>query len=372
MSRKPKNTKNASAEPDDQISLDGVKTPESPTEIPFEQIEILDKIDDNDIVSLIRDFNDEDSASDNITTAYPAKILYKTGDGLSHIVFDEKDNLINQGVKNILTRQRYARNDSITKFSIIVDNEHLVIGNRRLTPIEKAVMDSVITFYIFKEKYIPLNSIVRKVLFKNSTFHPTVAQIQLIRDCLNMLSSARIAIDYTEDIKKKADKKGVKVSRFKKDSALLNYSLYEGTVNGHSAQVVEILDTPILLEYARLEGQVVIVKEEAITTPINKTIDAIIIQEYLIQQIVYYHGNKSENAIIYYENIFSFLPERELLSATSERTFKAKIYRVIHTILDYWATIELIRGYEIKNKARIKYHHIVIYLNQQTPLIEKS
>ena len=133
MSRKPKNTKNASAEPDDQISLDGVKTPESPTEIPFEQIEILDKIDDNDIVSLIRDFNDEDSASDNITTAYPAKILYKTGDGLSHIVFDEKDNLINQGVKNILTRQRYARNDSITKFSIIVDNEHLVIGNRRWT-----------------------------------------------------------------------------------------------------------------------------------------------------------------------------------------------------------------------------------------------
>ena len=179
MSRKPKNTKNASAEPDDQISLDGVKTPESPTEIPFEQIEILDKIDDNDIVSLIRDFNDEDSASDNITTAYPAKILYKTG--------DEKDNLINKGVKNILTRQRYARNDSITKFSIIVDNEHLVIGNRRLTPIEKAIMDSVITFYIFKEKYIPLNSIVRKVLFKNSSFHPTVAQIQLIRDCLNML-----------------------------------------------------------------------------------------------------------------------------------------------------------------------------------------
>ena len=54
-----------------------------------------------------------------------------------------------------------------------------------------------------------------------------------------------------------------------------------------------------MLEYARLEGQVVIVKEEAITTPINKTIDAIIIQEYLIQQIVYYHGNKSENAIIF-------------------------------------------------------------------------
>jgi len=371
MPRKTKKSNSDFSEQQEQISLDDIGYKESAIEIPANQVEILEKFTDDDAIDILKAYREQNEDS-KVSTILPAKIMYKTGDELSHFVFDENVDVINQGDTRLQIKHKERKITYDTKFSVLVDTDYLRIGDRRLTPLEKAVMDSVITFYIFGNNIISIRSIFRKLVCKKNNFNPTPAQVQLIKDCLQMLSSARISIDCTSDLQKKTNKKGFHIDTYVKRSAFLNYSEHTLRVNGTLSEVIEILDTPIILEFAKWGGQIIRIQDDILDTPVNKTTEAIIIQEYLLQQIIYFQGKADVNNIILYENIFNFLPPQETPTPNSEKAYKRKVYKCTHAILDYWTKIGLIKNYEIKNRGREKYHHLQIFINNQTPLLGPS
>ena len=163
-----------------------------------------------------------------------------------------------------------------------------------------------------------------------------------------------------------------KDDKYVKRAAFLNYNEHLVVVNGTPSEVIEILDTPIILEFAKWEGQIIRINDEVLDTPVNKTTEAIIIQEYLLQQIIYFQDKDDEENIILYESIFDYLPRPDLSAATAEKAYRRKVYKCTHAILDYWTKIGAIKSYEIINKGREKYHHIQIYVARQTPLLGPS
>jgi len=96
-----------------------------------------------------------------------------------------------------------------------------------------------------------------------------------------------------------------------------------------------------LKTYSDSLGQIQRYPLEIRNTPVNKTMEIIVLQNALLQHI---HAIPAISNHIVYENLFSRI-NLDALSAEAGRKKRAKLRNQIHKMLEHWKSSGLIRGW---------------------------
>ena len=100
-------------------------------------------------------------------------------------------------------------------------------------------------------------------------------------------------------------------------------------------------EEPTLKTYSDSLGQIQRYPLEIRNTPVNKTMEIIVLQNALLQHI---HAIPAISNHIVYENLFSRI-NLDALSAEAGRKKRAKLRNQIHKMLEHWKSSGLIRGW---------------------------
>lgn len=247
------------------------------------------------------------------------------------------------------------------KVSIDFDDlENVKINNKNIIPYDREVHDAIVSLYIDGgNKYMtPL------MIYRTMTCNPNAKTTDVIENAISesvtRLSSTRVTIDTTEEVK--AYKNMDKVLY---QGNLLYSKQIIATHKGKVSEWIKIIDPPILYQYANSKNQVARVDVKLLNTPINKNEESIVLQGYLHRRILAMPEMKKSKKkswnVILYNTIYNYL-EIEAKTDVALRDKQRRVRDQAHRILDYWVEIGYIKDYIKEPKGRQKYYRLIIVL----------
>ena len=252
--------------------------------------------------------------------------------------------LTSDAVSLVATEKNGSKKELTVKVAIDFDNLEGVRFSRELEPFDRIVHDAVVSLYESGNKCFSLLMVYR-AMTANPKAKLTQKQFKEISQSLNKLSSVRIEIDATDEAKAYRMDKVIF-----KGNLLYTKSVYVEH-KGKVEEWFELLDRPILLEYAERKNQIDRVDIRMLATDTNKNKETLILQDYLLRRIrMMKRSSISRN--IRYDAIYKQFGI-ELLEGTEARKKKAKIRETTKKILDFWKSSGEIKSYE-ENKGKNK------------------
>lgn len=168
-----------------------------------------------------------------------------------------------------------------------------------------------------------------------NTTRPSPAQIDKINASIDKMAFARITLDNTEEATAYKKEKIL----FKYDGYLLPCERVSAYINGQLTETaIHLLRMPPLISFAKQRGQITTIPIKLLASPVNKTEDNLIIEDYLLERIFHMKNGKAKNKILY-KTLFSAC--RITGRKQQERAKKDKIPRY----LDYYKQEHEIKGY---------------------------
>jgi hypothetical protein len=208
--------------------------------------------------------------------------------------------------------------------------------SRKLNWHDRIVHNAIVSLYVDgKNEYItPL--MIHRVMVGDSRARMTSNQKESIENSIEILSSARIRIDATAEMKAYDG---------------LDKAIYHGNLiytkrmdvlhKGEKKEMIYVMEQPILYHYAHNKKQIVNTLIQTLKVPINRTSDNRVLQEYLLYRI----KAKGMSNIIRYETIYEKLGVRKG-SESSLRKKRNNIRKAAKTILDDLISKKIIKGYK--------------------------
>lgn len=244
---------------------------------------------------------------------------------------------------------RVSRKDSKKQITTLLNlelyDETSIVGLDRLTPYDRAVHDAIVTVCIEGGSGEPQMYMTPQTIYRTMTgnfnTNPRKEAIERINESLRRLGGIRIKINADDEMKAFYKMP----SGFQYEGAIVPNEIIRFKSNGAEVEGIHLLRTPILYSYASIKKQVSQEDIKLLATPVKKTEENIILQDYLFRRVsAMKHSPKLSRNILYttvYDNI--------QVTAASIGALRKKRYNIrenIKSILDYWKEQGFIKAYK--------------------------
>jgi hypothetical protein len=239
----------------------------------------------------------------------------------------------------------------LESLSVQWENENISIS-RKIEPEDREVHDAVMTLYDAGNKVMTTQTIYR-TMTANPKAKLTEPMREKILNSILKLSGAIVNIKgKDEDMEKYPKVRGVVY----RENIIYSRSV-TAEHKGERVDAIEILEKPVLLRYAELEGRkggrISRTPMTLLNTPVRKDMETIVIQGFLQRKIKMFSQGKMTPTILL-EDVYDLIDFSNFASEKTIRNKKSKIMNVVTDILDYWKEHEFINDYLILSNGRTK------------------
>lgn len=205
---------------------------------------------------------------------------------------------------------------------------------RKLTPFDKRVYIAIAALFKAGNAIISL-SMIHNAMGYTST--PNARDLERINDSVSKMAAAMLFIDNQEETE--AGYKFPKWERY--SSALLPMERLEGIINGkHVEAAIHLFREPPLMDFARGRKQLTTIERKLLETPVNKTDQNLLIEDYLIERISRMKKDTAATRRILYETLYT---EAQLTTRKQRQRAGDKL----GAILGHYMKCGYIRGYDL-------------------------
>ena len=132
-----------------------------------------------------------------------------------------------------------------------------------------------------------------------SDTNPDANTRKKIKNSLLKQRGAGVDVNCEEELKafkEEYEKRGIEIKNPVYNDALLSWSSFRGKVNGKETEIIHLKSEPILINFARIRGQITTVDRKLLEPPAgtNLTARVMTIQDYLIYQIALKAGGRKK------------------------------------------------------------------------------
>ena len=217
-------------------------------------------------------------------------------------------------------------------FDALGDNVSIT---RKLTPFDKRV------YIAISARFKAGNSIISLSMIHNTmgyTSTPNKRDLKRINDSISKMAAAMLFIDNQEEVDA-----GYKFPRWERySSALLPMERIEGLINGkHVEAAIHLFREPPLMDFARGRKQLTTIERKLLETPVNKTDQNLLIEDYLIERISKMKKNAAAPRKILYETLYT---EAQITTSKQRQRAGDKL----GAILGHYVKCGYIRGYDLE------------------------
>ena len=259
-----------------------------------------------------------------------------------------KNNLPCDGEERVVGVERKSKAPIDTMVTVNFEKLPNVLMSRELSIYDRIIHDSITSLYVDGENEYITPLMIYRAMTGNPKAAPKEEQLERIKESVQLLSRIRIVINAEDE----QPLFGLEKASY--EGNLIASEIVTGEHNGRTDQWIHLLRSPILYEYSkeRTKPQVSRTDIKLLNTPINKNVEKMELQYYLLQRVETIKNSraKTSNRILF-ESIYEVL-KIEAKSASSLRNKQSKIREAAFTILDYWVENKFIKNYKEVKKGK--------------------
>lgn len=208
---------------------------------------------------------------------------------------------------------------------------------KRLLPFDKRAYIAVSALFNAGNNVITLSQIYYTM---GNTGRPSTKQLEKLNTSITKMTGARILFD------NKQEAESYKYPHFQYDGSLLPIERKTAIVNGQLADAaIHIFREPPLITFAKQRKQITTIDIKLLQSPVNKTDDNLLIDDYLLERISRAKNGKAKNCRILYKTIYSHIGIAEKPGTAAERKAKQRAPKKIEIYLSYYQECGFITRY---------------------------
>lgn len=211
-------------------------------------------------------------------------------------------------------------------FDALGDNVSIT---RKLEPFDKRVYLAVSALYNAGNSIISFSQIYRTM---GNTHSPNAHDIEKIADSIAKMAAARVSLDNAQEAK------SYNYEKFTYTASLLPMERLEGVINGKAVEAaIHLFREPPLISFARGRKQITTIERRLLETPVNKTDQNLLLEDYLIERIAHAKTGRQPAKILF-----------DTLYAEARITTKKQRQRAgdkLGAILGHYVKCGFIKGY---------------------------
>lgn len=245
----------------------------------------------------------------------------------------------------ISTAKREGREDDSTDNTVAVTFEREDAGfkGRIFTPYDREVYDAVVTLYVAGNATFTPNMVYRAMNGMTSSEQVSKQAIETVVKSIDRSRDIRLEINCSNEVRIYKKSCGTAYK-----GHLLACEKVLAPVGGCMKDAYNMLEKPILYEYAQVSGQILTIPIELLRTKgiVRSTKEVVVLRGHILRQIEWMkspkHKRRSE---ISYEKIYAELG----ISPDNYKNYKEKTRRIrkhAEIILKGWMDLDYIKGYE--------------------------
>ena len=173
-------------------------------------------------------------------------------------------------------------------FDALGDN---VTISRKLEPFDKRVYLAVSALHNAGNSVISLSQIYKTMGYTTAPNQTTITKIE---NSIAKMAAAHLSLDNSEEAK------AYKYDKFVYSASLLPMERIEGIINGKTVEAaIHLFREPPLITFARGRKQITTIERKLLETPVNKTDQTLLIEDYLIERISHAKTGRQPTKILY-------------------------------------------------------------------------
>ena len=254
----------------------------------------------------------------------------------------EKNNnqVIKFAMENKTDKKRGKQVDCIYTINFDDLDDDITI-TKKLMPFDKRVYIAVSALFNAGNSIITLTQIHYAI---GCIGKPGTKNIKRINESISKMMGAKIYVNNSNE------SKVYKYKKFIYDGALLPAERISSIVNGQlSNSSIHLFREPPIVSFAKQRNQITTVSIEMLQSPISKTDNNLLIEDYLIERIAKAKNNNKSHRILFktfYEHIN--LPGNSL---DQKKHTKQRLPKKVTNYLDYYIKCSYIKSYNIDNNG---------------------
>lgn len=307
---------------------------------------------------------------------------------------DGKEELIGAGATDIPVLDVGKPNEVTIYVNATLENmEGIKLTGKPYTEYDRAVHDSIVSLYEDRKKHsmppvMTADMVYRTMTYKtNNEFVSPQQRGAVTKSIEKMRRNISIYLDATEELKRRDIRiNGKPIDSFTIDEFLLTAERMTIKAGGETAVAYLIKSEPLLLKYAKLNGQLITVKGDLLdirevdnkghisNISISNNENRIAIKSYLLRRIEIirsdqirahdafrkYNARCKKSKVVPIKTISDFIKQSHIIlfeslfstagiTASNTKT-RSRIY--IYQVLDYWKASGSIKGYKQRKKGK--------------------
>ena len=173
-------------------------------------------------------------------------------------------------------------------FDALADNVQI---SRKLEPFDKRVYLAVSALYNAGNNIISFSLIYKTMGYTSA---PNQRDITRIADSIAKMAAAHVTLDNS------AEAKAYRYDKFVYSASLLPMERIEGVINGKAVEAaIHLFREPPLISFARGRKQITTIERKLLETPISKTDQTLLIEDYLIERISHAKTGRQPKKMLY-------------------------------------------------------------------------
>lgn len=173
-------------------------------------------------------------------------------------------------------------------FDALGDN---VTISRKLEPFDQRVYLAVSALYNAGNTIISFSQIYKTMGYTSA---PNQRDTAKIGDSIAKMAAAHLSLDNSQEAK------SYRYDKFVYNASLLPMERIEGVINGKAVEAaIHLFREPPLISFARGRKQITTIDKKLLETPVNKTSQNLMIENYLIERIAHAKTGRQPTKILY-------------------------------------------------------------------------
>lgn len=203
---------------------------------------------------------------------------------------------------------------------------------RKLEPFDKRVYVALGALWAAGNQIITIKEIFYAMGYDGT---PAPNQIAKIDTSLRKMLTARVDMDNVQE------SKAYKYPHFAYHGNLLPMEFIQAIVNGATVDgAIHLFREPPLISFARGRKQITTIKRQLLSTPLNKTDENLMIEDYLLESIAHARSGRRNKKILY----STIYEEARITQKKQKQRAPEKIKR----LLNYYQQCGHIKGYTVE------------------------
>ena len=234
------------------------------------------------------------------------------------------------GQIGIAVEKRASKQQLTTLYSINFDalGDNVSIS-RKLEPFDKRIYLAVSALHNAGNSIISLSQIYKTMGY---TTAPNQSIITKIENSIAKMAAAHLSLDNSQEAK------AYKYDKFVYSASLLPMERIEGIINGKTVEAaIHLFREPPLISFARGRKQITTIERRLLETPVNKTDQTLLIEDYLIERISHAKTGR-QPAKILYAKLFKE-------ARITEKKQRQRARKRIDLILGHYVKCNYIKGF---------------------------